>query len=116
VRTLAICASVAFAFAALAEGRAGTLPDITGSWFANGNPTLQCHISQSGNTMSLTNEQGATAAGNFTDPSTLSAAWGGKHMTGTISSDLRTITWNDGTYWSRASEPSTPVATPTPIA
>jgi hypothetical protein len=110
---LAICASLAIALAALTAARAGTLPDISGAWFANGNPTILCHVSQSGSSVSLTNEHGATATGTFTDPSTVSTAWGGKRVTGTVSSDLQTITWSDGTYWSRASEPSTPGATPT---
>jgi hypothetical protein len=114
VRVPAICASVAIAFATLTEVHAGTMPDISGSWYANGNPTAQCRITQSGSSVSLTNEQGATANGSFTDPSTLSAAWGRKHLTGTISSDLRTINWSDGEYWSRASVPSTPVASPAP--
>ncbi len=114
MRVSAICASVAIAFATLTEVHAGTMPDISGSWYANGNPTAQCRIAQSGSSVSLTNEQGATATGSFTDPSTLSAAWGRKHLTGTISSDLQTINWSDGEYWSRASVPSTPVASPAP--
>ncbi len=103
-----------FALATLTAARAGTLPDISGAWFPNGNPTILCRISQSGSSVSLTDEHGATATGTFTDPSTLSTARGGKQITGTISSDLQTITWSDGAYWSRASEPSTPEATPTP--
>ncbi|HEX3456766.1 MAG TPA: hypothetical protein VHR97_02320 [Candidatus Baltobacteraceae bacterium] len=98
----------------MTTARAGTLPDISGAWFPNGNPTILCRISQSGSSVSLTNEHSATATGTFTDPSTLSTAWGDKKLTGTISGDLRTITWSDGTYWSRASEPSAPEATPAP--
>ena len=98
--------------------RAGTLPAISGTWYANGNPTARCRISQSGNSVSLTNESGASATGTFTDPSTLSTDWGvfgGGRVTGRISSDLRRISWSNGTYWSRASAaPLTPAATPTP--
>lgn len=105
---------MAIAFATLTAAHAGTLPNISGAWFPNGNPTILCHISQSGTSVSLTNEHGATATGTFTDPSTISTTRGGKQITGTISNDVQTITWSDGTYWSRASEPSTPEATPAP--
>ena len=117
-RTVVACASFALAFGAWTEARAGTLPDISGTWYANGNRAAACRITQSGNSVSLTNEQGATATGNFVDPSTLSTNWGffgGAQITGNISSDLRTITWSNGTYWSRPSAPPIPtVPTPTP--
>jgi hypothetical protein len=97
---------------------AGTLPDISGTWYANGNPAARCHISQSGNSVSLSNERGATATGHFAGPGTLETNWGvfgSGHVTGTISSDLRRINWNNGTYWSRPfTAPLTPAATPTP--
>jgi len=114
----AICASLAIAFGVVTEVRAGTLPDISGRWYANGNPGASCRISQSGTSVSLTNERGVTATGSFVNPSTLSTDWGfmnGGRITGTISSDLRHITWSNGTYWSRASAvPYTAVATPAP--
>jgi PDZ domain len=116
VSILAIFASLVIGLGARTEVRAGTLPNISGRWYANGNPTAACHISQSGNSVSLTNEQGATATGHFVDPSRLSTNWGFMNrITGTISSDLRRITWSNGTYWSRPStSPLTPVATPSP--
>ena len=117
-RALAICASLVVVFALRTEVRAGTLPDISGRWYANGNPGASCRISQSGTSVSLTNERGVTATGSFVNPSTLSTDWGfmnGGRITGTISSDLRRITWSNGTYWARASTaPLTPAATPTP--
>lgn len=114
--------SLAVFFASGALGFAGTLPDITGTWYGNGHASRRCQISQSGSSVSLTNEQGATASGTFTDPSTLSTSWtifGGGNVTGRISGNLQTITWSNGTYWTRSPETATPgrtvpAATPTP--
>jgi hypothetical protein len=103
-RIVAVCAGLAIAFGMWTKVCAGTLPDISGTWYANGNPAAPCHISQSGTSVSLTNEQGRTASGSFVDPSTLSTDWGllnGGQITGTVSNDLRTIRWGNGTYWSR---------------
>ncbi len=120
-RTVAFFASLTIALGLWTEVRAGTLPNISGTWYANGNPTGRCHVSQSGNSVTLSNERGATATGHFVDPSTLSTDWGGFNggrITGTISSDLRRITWSNGTYWSRPSTapllPTAAPATPTP--
>ncbi|HEY1656250.1 MAG TPA: hypothetical protein VGF86_14185 [Candidatus Tumulicola sp.] len=105
-RIVAVWASFAIALCAWAEVRAGTLPDLSGTWYANGNPAKHCHFSQSGSSISLTNERGATATGSFLDAGSLVTNWGpfgGGQITGRISSDLRTITWSNGTYWSRPS-------------
>lgn len=101
---VAVLASVTIALGLWAVGDANTLPNISGRWYANGNAGHRCHISQSGNSVSLTNERGATATGSFTDPSTLSTNWGpfgGGSITGRISGDLQTISWSNGTSWSR---------------
>lgn len=106
---VAICASLAIAFTLWAGVRAGTLPNISGRWYANGNSSHHCHISQSGSSVSLTNERGATATGSFVNPSSLATNWGpfgGGNISGQISSDLRTITWSNGTYWTRAAASS----------
>lgn len=110
---VAVLASVTFLSNAV---RAGTLPDITGTWYANGDTSKRCRISQSGTSVTLRNEQGRTASGRFTDPSTLDTDWnyfGGNHITGAISSDLRRISWSNGTYWTRESAPQ-PTPTPNP--
>lgn len=101
----AALASVIIALGLGTVGDANTLPNISGRWYANGNAGHRCHISQSGSSVSLTNERGATATGSFSDPSTLSTDWGpfgGGHITGRISGDLQTISWSNGTSWSRA--------------
>ena len=114
--------SLAVFFACRAAVFAGTLPDISGTWYGNGHASRRCQISQSGTAVSLTNEQGATATATFTDPSTLRTSWsifGGANITGRISGNLQTITWSNGTYWTRTPETApparpTPVPTPTP--
>jgi hypothetical protein len=96
--------------------RAGTLPDITGTWYASGDTSKRCEISQSGTSVKLRNEQGRTATGTFSDPSTLTTDWGyfgGHSIRGSISPNLRRIDWSNGTYWSRESSPQ-PTATPNP--
>jgi hypothetical protein len=117
-RIAAVFASLTIVFVVSTAVRAGTLPDISGTWYANGNPAAPCHITQSGRTVSLSNEQGTTATGHFVDPSTLSTDWGltnGGQITGKISGDLRRIDWSNGTYWSRPNTaPLVPAATPTP--
>lgn len=115
---LALAASLLFLAYPAHFVLAGTLPDITGSWLANGDPSKRCHISQAGTLVTVTNEQGRTAKGAFRDPSTIDTDWGyvgGHNITGTISPNLRRIDWSNGTYWSRASGSSTPPASePTP--
>ncbi|MBV8345557.1 MAG: hypothetical protein JO190_11310 [Candidatus Eremiobacteraeota bacterium] len=91
--------------------RAGTLPDITGTWYAQGNVSKRCHIEQSGLNVSFVNEIGDRAHGVFTNPTTLSASWPDWHNTasigprttyiGHISGDLMVIHWSNGTYWTR---------------
>lgn len=117
-----LAATIVFILATPSLISAGTLPNITGTWYANGDRSLRCTISQSGTSVTLTNEQGKTARGTFLDPSTLDTDWGymgGRHIRGVISQDLRRISWSNGTSWSRGSgsytpPPPTPEPTPTP--
>ena len=117
-KTLFLAAIAVSASLGLLPGavRAGTLPNITGTWYANGDTSKRCEISQSGTSVTLRNEQGRTANGRFTDPGTIDTDWGyfgGSHITGAISPDLRRITWSNGTYWTRESAPQ-PTPTPNP--
>jgi hypothetical protein len=113
LRMSSIAAALAalFVLATLSAVHAGTLPDITGTWYAQGNSSKRCHIEQSGLDVSFVNEIGDRAHGKFTDPSTLSASWPQWHNSmgvgprttyiGHISNDLRVIRWSNGTYWTR---------------
>jgi hypothetical protein len=109
--TIAIALLAACIFEALGTAHAGTLPDIEGKWYAQGNASKPCHITQSGLNVSLVNEVGDKATGTFADPSTLSTSWPDWHNSqgagprstyvGHISNDLMTIHWSNGTYWTR---------------
>jgi hypothetical protein len=116
---VAIYASFVIALCVSAQVRAGTLPDISGRWHANGNSGAVCHITQSGTSVSLVNQNGVRATGNFDSPSTLSTDWGvfnGGRITGTISGNLRKINWSNGSYWTRANPaPIGPAPAPTPV-
>lgn len=115
---LALAASLLFLSYTAHLALAGTLPNVTGTWLANGDPSKRCRITQAGTSVTLTNEQGQTANGTFSDPSTLDTNWGytgARHITGAISANLRRIDWSNGTYWTRASGSSIPPEpTPTP--
>jgi hypothetical protein len=111
VSTIAGTLVALYVFGTLAAAYAGTLPDIEGTWYAQGNASKRCHIQQSGLNVSFTNEIGDHAHGVFKDPSTLSASWPDWHNSmgagprttyvGHISSDLTVIRWSNGTYWTR---------------
>lgn len=108
---LAVALVATYLVGTIAAAHAGTLPDISGTWYAQGNASKHCHIEQSGLNVSFTNEIGDHAHGKFTDPSTLSASWPDWHNSmgagprttyvGHISSNLSTIHWSNGTFWTR---------------
>jgi hypothetical protein len=119
VKTAAICIAIVVACAIAVQVRAGTLPDISGTWFPNGDRSKHCQIQQAGTSVTLINESGQTATGTFVNPSEIRTTWSGSvfPITGRISGDLRTITWSNGTYWTRSYRPgsvATPQPTPTP--
>lgn len=92
---------------------AGTLPDISGTWYSGGDHSKRCYIEQSGTSVTLRNEDGQRATGRFADPSTLETNWGYARVRGTISGDLQTIRWSNSTFWTRAGGEN-PRATPSP--
>ena len=112
LRNWAIAAMVVAAcvFGFLPSANAGTLPDISGRWYAQGDHSKPCHITQSGSNLTLTNEVSSRATGEFTDPSTISTSWptisgmntiSRYHYVGHISHNLMTIHWSNGTFWTR---------------
>lgn len=108
------CALVAYS---AAPSLAGTLPNIGGRWYAQGDPTKWCSISQSGTSVTFRNEQGANGSGQFSNPSVVVVDWGymgGHAVRGKISFDLQRIDWSNGTYWVRAAGPIAPTPRPTP--
>ncbi|HEY3964028.1 MAG TPA: hypothetical protein VGM05_05680, partial [Planctomycetaceae bacterium] len=74
-----------------------TPPNIAGAWMYNGKATS---IAQSGNNLTFTNEVGGTSAGTF-DSSTEVTATTWNNLTGTLSNNDQTITWSNGTVWTK---------------
>ncbi|HKU82050.1 MAG TPA: hypothetical protein VJP76_07755 [Candidatus Tumulicola sp.] len=111
ISAIATAFAILYAFATLTAAQAGTLPDISGTWYAQGNSAKRCHIEQSGLNVSFSNEIGDRAHGKFTDPSTLSASWPDWHNSmgagprttyiGHIANNLMVIHWSNGTFWTR---------------
>jgi hypothetical protein len=100
---VAIFVSAAVALDMPGAIHAGTLPDISGTWYANGDRSKPCSISQSGDSLTLRNEIGQTASGHFNGPSQITAQWGGQSIVGRIGGALQRINWGNGTFWARAS-------------
>lgn len=82
------------------------IPNILGTWNYNGQPTVNS-ISPDGDIV-LTNEKGASVSGYFIDSLTIMTAWAGG-LKGTISPDLRTISFANNTSWSRDTLPANPI-------
>jgi hypothetical protein len=97
---------------------AGTLPDISGTWYSGGDRSKRCRIEQSGTSLTLRNEDGWTATGKFVNPSEITTTWGSfgsrTTVTGRISGDLQTIRWSNSTFWTRGGGGPEPTATPNP--
>ena len=114
---IALTALGALSFSSPAHVRAGTLPDISGTWYASGDRFKRCRIEQSGSSLTLRNEDGWTAIGRFLNPSEITTTWGGfgaRTIVGRISGDLQTIRWSNSTYWTRGGSRPEPTASPTP--
>jgi hypothetical protein len=119
MKTLGI-AAMALACACIAyfpkASIAGTLPNISGTWYAQGDTWKRCSVDQSGTSVTFRNEQSQTGNGHFVNPSVVQVDWGymgGHAMRGTISANLNRIDWSNGTYWTRGSG-GVPAASPTP--
>jgi hypothetical protein len=116
---IGLAAVGAFSFSGPASLRAGTLPDISGTWYSGGDRSKPCAIEQSGSSLRLRNEDGQTATGRFVNPSEISTSWPGSFgsrmtIVGRISGDLRTIRWSNATYWTRRGTGAAPAASPSP--
>lgn len=84
-----------------------TYPNISGTWYFG---NLATSISQSGQNITFTNEQGVSAQGRFlTSTDVIADGWDG--LRGTIATN-GTISWANGDTWSRTQGPTNP-ANPT---
>jgi hypothetical protein len=73
-------------------------PNLTGTWFANGDRSRSCSISQRRGNLTLQNEQGQSATGNFNGRQ-ITTNWSGTGITGTITQGGNRINWDNGSYW-----------------
>jgi hypothetical protein len=76
-------------------------PNLNGSWYPNGNRSLQCSIQQRKGNLTLQNEVGDRATGSLNGKWGVTTNWQGTKITGTISRDGTRIDWSNGTYWIR---------------
>lgn len=76
-------------------------PNLQGTWYRDGNHSLGCSISQRGNNLTFTNEQGQTAQGKFLGNKNVTANWGGTTINGALTKNGGQINWDNGTMWSR---------------
>jgi hypothetical protein len=75
-------------------------PNLTGTWYANGDRSRSCSIKQRRGNLTLHNEQGQSATGNFNGRQ-ITTNWAGSAISGTITQGGNRINWDNGTYWIR---------------
>jgi hypothetical protein len=74
---------------------------LSGTWYAQGDPSRACTVVQRYGRLTFTNEQGVTASGFFDGPRHLIATWNGTKIGATLHRGGRRIDWDNGTYWTR---------------
>ena len=74
---------------------------LDGTWYANGDPSRSCTISQQYGALNFVNESGTTASGHFDGANHIVALWQGTPIGGTIGPGGSRINWDNGTFWSR---------------
>jgi hypothetical protein len=74
--------------------------NLTGTWYANGDRSRSCSITQRRGSLTLQNESGQSANGNVSGRQ-LTTNWAGTGINGTISQNGNRIDWDNGTYWVR---------------
>jgi len=82
--------------------RAHSQPNLTGTWYADGIRTQPCSIQQRGNTLQLSNGQGADASGHIDASGNLTTNWNGNRIEGAVTADGNHINWDNQTYWTRS--------------
>ena len=102
IRITALMMLAGLAFLPFATATAGTLPNLSGTWYQGGDSSKRCFILQHGNTIQLTNERGEVATGSLLEPNRLTTNWGPNlQIEGHISGSQQTIFWSNSTYWTR---------------
>ncbi len=76
-----------------------------GQWCAQGDSSKTASITANGPFLTLTNEQGSSATGNYQGPSQnviVAAQW--QFVQGTLTADGNRINWSNGTFWARCNQ------------
>lgn len=81
--------------------RPGHLPQLAGTWFANGDRARPCSIRQRRGDLDLRNEAGQWASGSFIRGHLITTNWNGDVIQGRISHHGNRIDWSNGTWWIR---------------
>jgi hypothetical protein len=82
-----------------APGQSDRSAPFLGQWCAQGDPTKRTSITTNGAFLTLTNEVGSTSIGRVTPGGIVADEW--QFVRGTLSQDSRTISWTNGTFWTR---------------
>jgi hypothetical protein len=75
--------------------------NLTGTWYANGDRSRSCSISQRHGNLNLQNESGQGATGYFNGSRNVTTNWSGTTIRGIILHGGDRINWDNGTYWIR---------------
>ena len=110
-RALALAAALAFAVGSLqvtASAQTSQAGLFLGTWCAQGDPTKTTSVASSGSYVTITNERGAASRayvqGGGT-PTIVSNKW---NVHGNLNPSGHTITWSNGTSWSRCFDGAVP--------
>jgi hypothetical protein len=83
------------------NGGGGHRINLTGTWYANGNRSLSCSITQRRGNLTLKNESGQGATGTVNNGRSITTNWSGSTINGNITQNGNRIDWDNGTYWIR---------------
>ena len=86
------------ALAGLQQAVAQEVPNLAGSYSCAGECAGGARIEQSGGVLTCINERNEIAYGRMTSRRSFAGCWG---LNATVSEDLKSIDWHNGTYWVR---------------
>lgn len=87
-----------------AHAQANQNASFLGTWCAQGDPSKRASISANGPFLTLTNEVGSTSTGSVlgvNGSQIIADQW--QFVRGTLSGDGNSISWTNGTFWTRCS-------------
>jgi hypothetical protein len=94
----AISISLLAAYAGSQQARAQDIPNLAGPYSCTGRCEGGARIEQSGGSLTCINERNEITYGTVTGRRSFTGCWG---LTATVSEDLKSIDWHNGTFWVR---------------